>query len=227
MADSYNTPRIALDRIASVPAIPKEASMRSVTKFALALIALAARPALADDPHKQQFVLDFQPRDYIAASLAPGAFPASFPAGVGQLSEPAIQSGLLIAGKLRDSQGGVVGFATEQSNLDLQAMVATGTWTLTIPGRGALFLSQQEDVAPLFQILGDMQAHGELERNYSPPLFVVTTIGVGYVIGGTGEFAGARGTFRELDFVETISLATGVLRVTDRLEIDLKVKGHD
>jgi hypothetical protein len=188
-------------------------------------VMLLSPVASADEARRcERMTLDFPAQDYIAASLAPGAFPASFPAGVGTLSEPAIQRGLLLAGKLRDAQGEVVGFATEQADLDFAARVSTGTWTLTLPGRGTLFLSQQEDLSLLVQLLGEMQASGELERAYSPPLVVTTTLGKGTVVGGTGEFEGAKGTFREVDFVELISLATGALRVTDRLELDLKCR---
>ncbi|HVV85964.1 MAG TPA: hypothetical protein VHE35_23050 [Kofleriaceae bacterium] len=201
----------------------------------LASTALADRAAVAragngnghddddGDCARRPLVFDFEPGDYIAASLAPGAFPASFPPGVGQMSEPAIQHGLLLAGKLRDPGGAVVGFATEQADADFQALVSTGTWTLTVPGRGTLFLSQREDLTLLVQILGDMQAHGQLERTWSPPLEVVTTIGAGEIVGGTGDFEGAKGRFLERDFVESISLLTGSLRVTDRLELDARV----
>lgn len=199
---------------------------------AAAALADRALTARADDDGGDHgahvaLTLDFEPRDYIAASLAPGAFPASFPAGVGQLAEPAIQHGALLAGKLRDASGAVVGFATEQAELDFVGLVSTSTWTLTVPGRGTLLLSQREDLTLLAQILGDMQATGQLERTYEPPLEVVTTLGAGIVVGGTGEFAGARGSFREVDFVESLSLLTGALRVTDRLELSLRIPpGH-
>jgi hypothetical protein len=176
-------------------------------------------PAAAEEDHR--LVLTFEPRDYIAASLAPGGFPASFPAGVGQMTEPAIQRGLLLAGKIRDEQGAVIGFATEQADVDFAALVSTSTWTITIPGRGALFLSQREDLTLLFQIIGDLLARGEYDRSYDPPLETVTTLGAGDIVGGSGEFAHAHGTFVERDFVHHLSLATGALAVTDRLELDL------
>jgi hypothetical protein len=39
-------------------------------------------------------------------------------------------------------------------------------------------------------------------------------------VGGTGEFAGARGTFRKVDSLHRISLLTGALEVTDTLSVD-------
>lgn len=176
-------------------------------------------PVAADDNHR--LVLDFQARDYIAASLAPGSFPASFPAGVGQMTEPAIARGLLLAGKIRDARGDVIGFATEQADADFAALVSTSTWTITIPGRGTLFLSQREDLTLLVQIIGDMLGHGEYDRTYDPPLETTTTIGAGDIVGGTGDFAHAHGSFLEVDRVRHLSLATGALQVDDRLVLDL------
>lgn len=191
--------------------------------LALPLVALLPSVASADEWEDEVFV--FSPDDYIAATLAPGGFPAPFPAGIPTLDEATVQSGLLLAGKLRDESGAVIGFAVEQADVDFAGLVSHATWTLTIPGRGTLFLSQDEDLALLFQILGEMQAGGELERTYDPALTVVTTLaGTGTVIGGTGEFEDARGTFREVDEVHSLSLATGALAVTDRLEISLKSK---
>lgn len=194
-------------------------------KRILALSLVTSLPSVAHADEWQDEVFVVTPDDYIAATLAPGAFPAPFPTGIATLDEPAVQSGLLLAGKVRDDDGNVVGFATEQADVDYVALVSHATWTLTIPGRGSLFLSQDEDLRPLFQILGEMQAGGELERTYAPALVVETTLpGTGVVIGGTGEFEDARGTFREVDDVHSLSLATGALAVTDRLEITLKSK---
>lgn len=196
--------------------------MQTLLAFALMSLVSTTPPTYGVGNSCDLTALEVQPPDYIAAVLAPGAFPASFPAGINQFYEPAIQSGLMLAGKLRDADGNVVGFAVEQAEADFQALVSTATWTLTLPGRGSLFLAQQEDLTLLVQILTDMMMNQEYERTYDPPLYVVTTIGEGIVVGGTGEFAGARGTFREVDFVEYLNLVTGELHVVDRFEFDIK-----
>jgi len=194
----------------------------------LAPLAFVCALAVAPTAHAEttEELLVITPADYLAGSFAPGGFPASFPVGVGTLSEPAIESGFVLTTKVRSSTGAVCGFGSEQADIDFDALVSHATWTLTLPGRGTLFLAQDEDLALLFQILGEMIAGGELERSYDPPLTVVTTIGIGEVIGGTGEFEGARGTFREVDDVHFLSLATGALQVTDRLELSLKLKSR-
>lgn len=201
-------------------------TLSTLAVLSLSLVSADAGRVLADHGDGPghghlRLVLDCAYPDWLSASVAPGSFPAAFPAGIGLLTEPAIQRGLILACKLRDLTGNVVGFATEQADLDFAAAVSTATWTLTLPGRGTVFLSQREDLALLVQILGEMQSTGQLERTYSPPLQVVTTIGTGEVVGGTGDFAHAHGTFREVDLVERISLLTGSLDVTDRVEIDL------
>jgi hypothetical protein len=188
----------------------------------LSVLALTAA-AHADPWTTETFTL--APDDYIAASLAQGAFPSAFPSGVGTLDEPAVSNGLLLAGKIRDASGEVVGFATEQASIDFATLVSHSTWTLTFPDRGTLFLSQDEDIAPLFQVLGEMMATGQYTMTWDPAWHLVTTLSdSGVIVGGTGEFEDARGTFREVDDVHVVSLATGALSVTDTLEITLKTK---
>ena len=180
--------------------------------------------ASAEAKKTETFVV--RPANYIAATVASGSFIAAFPAGIPHLDEPAISNGLLVAAKVESAQGAVIGFATEQASLDFVNLVSTCTWTVTIPGRGTLFLSQQETLAPLVQIISDMIAGAELERSYDPPFTLTTTVtGTGVVIGGTGEFAHAKGTFREVDELHHISLVTGALEVTDTLIVELSGAG--
>jgi hypothetical protein len=180
---------------------------------------LAATSALAGE-HTETYVV--RPSGYIAATVANGSFVAPFPAGIATLDEPAIRDGLVLLARLEDTHGNVVGFASEQDVIDLASMVGHSTWTLTIPGRGTLFLTQDETLAPLFGFLTEMVAAGQLERTWDPPYVLTTTLPrTGLVVGGTGEFAHAHGRFREVDALHRISLLTGALEVTDTLVIDL------
>jgi len=93
---------------------------------------------------------------------------------------------------------------------------------LELPGRGQLYLSQQEDVAPLLSIALDMLATAELERSFDPPLEFDNTVGPGgTIVGGTGEFLQARGTFRELGTLYSVSLI-GERPLVARVVLDVK-----
>ncbi len=193
--------------------------MKNLT-LALALVStLAAVPASAKKK-TETFVV--RPANYLAATLAAGSFLAPFPAGIPTLEEPAIRDGLILLAKLEDAGGAIVGFASEQERADFVSLVGTSTWTLTVPGRGTLFLSQEETLAPLVQFISEMVAAGQPERTWDPPFVLTTTLpGTGGVVGGTGEFKNAHGTFREVDSLHFISLITGALRVTDTIIIEL------
>jgi hypothetical protein len=185
----------------------------------LLLSITAAAPAMAGGRHTETFVVE--PSGYMAATLADGGFVAPFPAGIPRLDEPAIRDGLILLAKLEDAAGNVVGFASEHDVLDLANAVSDDTWTLTIPGRGTLFLSHVETLAPLLSFLSEMIASGQLERTWDPPYVLTTTVPrTGKVVGGTGEFAHVHGRFREIDALRHLSLLTGALEVTDTLVVD-------
>lgn len=160
-------------------------------------------------------------RDLIAntnASTNPILAPS--PAGIVPLDDPAISDGAMIAFKLHDDDDQLVGFGTEQEVLDMVDASSETTYTLTLPGRGTLMLAQLEDFAPLFAEIGDMLADGELVRDYDPPLSVITTKPqTGRIIGGTGEFLGARGSWTELDVVHRFDLVGRTFDIDGVLEI--------
>src|SRR5687768_1718377 len=72
------------------------------------------------------------------------------PLDVQLLLEPAIASGLALIARVRDPSGEVVGIATElesgheDSNLLAGKLMTHTTWTVVVPGRGALVLYQVE-----------------------------------------------------------------------------------
>jgi hypothetical protein len=111
-----------------------------------------------------------------------------------------------VLAKVRDAGSEVIGFASELEEANLVTAVSDTVWTLMLPGRGTLHLSQQEDLAPLLDIALEMLVAGELEASFDPPLEFVNTIGTGVIVGGTGEFEHARGTFRELGTLYGVSL---------------------
>jgi len=157
--------------------------------------------------------------DLISLTLGPGSFIAPFPAGTSILAESALASVLMADFKVRDISDNVIGVGSELEDIDFNTLVAESNWTVVVPGRGTIFGSQKETLAPLFAIVQDMVARGVLEQTFDPPFELVTTIaGSGSIVGGTGEFDGAKGTMVETDRLHFISLITGTLSVDDSVE---------
>jgi hypothetical protein len=157
--------------------------------------------------------------DSLSITLGPGSFIAPFPAGTPLLTDPALATAFASTFKVHDTNGNPVGVASEMENIDFSTLVSDSNWTVVVPGRGTIFGAQQENIAPLFAIVNDMISRGVFEQTFDPPLVIVTTLpGSGNVIGGTGEFDGARGTMVETDQLYFISLITGTLTVTDTME---------
>jgi len=158
--------------------------------------------------------------DTLNITLGPGSFIAPFPAGTPLLTDPALASAFVSDFKVRDGSGAVVGVGSELEEISFASLVAKSNWTIVLPGRGTIFGAQQEDVAPLFAIVNDMISRGVFEQTFDPPLVIQTTVpGSGSIIGGTGEFDGAKGTMVETDTLYFLSLVTGTLTVSDSVEI--------
>jgi hypothetical protein len=159
--------------------------------------------------------------DLIATTSDPNnAILAPWPAGIVPLAEPEIVNGGLIATKIRDQNGQLIGFGTEQEVIDFVNAGALTTYTLTLPGRGTLVLQQTEDFGPLFAEIFDMIGDGEFVRSYDPPFEVLTTKpGTGRILGGTGEFAHAKGTWTELDIVNEFDLINRTFDIDCVLEV--------
>jgi hypothetical protein len=129
------------------------------------------------------------------------------PAGIAALSEPGVRNGLALVAKIRDAKGEVVGFASELEALSSEtslrdARIRTDTfWTLALPGRGTLFLHETEDnwrlatriVLPAVLSRRDWRGDWTNVNSVGP-----RGDGRGAVVGGTGEFEGARGSFLEI-----------------------------
>jgi hypothetical protein len=151
----------------------------------------------------------FSASDFIALSMAPGGLFAPYPSGVSAMP-PELSSSFLVGFTFYDEHDQVVGFGTEQEVLNFDEATGQTTYTLTIPGRGTLMLSQEEEFAYLLEEVADMVATQEFVRSYDPPLVNIHTVpGSGRVIGGTGEFAQAKGLMREYSIVRQLDLTTG------------------
>ncbi len=157
------------------------------------------------------------------------AFLAPSPAGIPLLDAPAIENGLAILAQVRGADGKVVGFASELEVFPRVDFLAADEvewdtdWTLVLPGRGTLFLHQRErrGELPSKVLLPTL----ETGRDWQGDWTVTTTSGPrsdgrGVVVGGSGEFEGATGTFVEINRVTRYTTA-GVLHDTVELRVEL------
>lgn len=200
------------------------------TTLILFIALLWSLPLQADDTTTVIFQFNTV-TDAVAVTSGPGQFIAPTPPGIPLFLEPAIQSGFAALVKVRDTSGTVVGFATELAEIFLDPITGITTqtaWTVLVPGKGSLFLAQGEDANAGFALIAAMLNDGVFERSFDPPVQLITTIpGTGKVIGGTGDFKGAEGTFFEEDNVNFISLIQGVLDIDELLVITLEDDDDD
>ncbi|MRG93483.1 hypothetical protein [Polyangium spumosum] len=165
----------------------------------------------------------FSTDDVIAVTMASGGLFAPSPASIPTFDEPEIADGFLLAFKLYDEQGNLRGFGTEQEVLDLPNARTFTTYTLTLMDEGTLMLAQTEDLTVLLAEVEDMLATGELIRTYPTPLRTLSTIPeTARIVGGTGKFVKAKGTFREFSIAHTIDLVNRDHDLEIELEIELK-----
>jgi hypothetical protein len=131
---------------------------------------------------------------------------APLPRDVALMSEPAIASGLALITRMRDASGRVVGVATElesgheDSSLLAGKLMTHTTWTVVVPGRGALVLYQVEDNWTLAtRIIGPALLFGRPWRGAWHNLNTLGPLpsGHGEIVAATGAFAGRSGTFIE------------------------------
>ena len=161
----------------------------------------------------ETFFLDI-PGSLVAATHG-GAFPFKpFPAGMPLLDDPHLKSGFAIITKILDSDGEVIGFATEletaspESSL-LRGRLMTDTyWSLAIPGRGSVHLYQTENNWRLVKSVALPAALSG--KGWSGHWTNVNTLGPlpngrGVIIGGSGAFEGITGTFIEVGTLENYS----------------------
>ena len=159
---------------------------------------------------------------------------APFPNGIPLFDEPNIQPGLAILAKIRNEQGEVIGFASELEDFPPEGPSPAGelrwktAWTLVIPGRGSIFLSQIEDVRDLLTLVvwPTLNSGIPFEGLYT----AIHTDGPrrdgrGIIMGGTGDYARLRGSFVEIAQVTGFDpFSTPDLELT--LEIRLFYRGR-
>lgn len=151
---------------------------------------------------------------------------ALFPQGIAKFTEPRLHNAFALGGKLRDKNGEVVGFSTEieevlpETDFESGTLLTHTVWTLFFPGRGTLVLDQIEDSSEVATKV--FEPAFDSGRPWAGTLRAVTTAGPrkdgrGVILGGTGEFEGARGTGIEIAELRRFDPATGSLEGTFEL----------
>lgn len=161
--------------------------------------------------------------DTIATTSAPGGLFGPFPAGIPVFDEPLLANGFLIAFKIYDENNNLVGFGTEQEVIDFENALSDSTYMLTLPGRGTLMLKHTEDFTVYFAEIDDMVADEDYIRVFDPPLPAVTTVPQsGKIVGGSGEFAGAKGKMKEIDMLYEVNLTDQMVDVDAEIRVKFK-----
>lgn len=167
------------------------------------------------------------PADAIALTHG-GAPIAAFPRGIVTLQDTPIANALALTARVRDSDGRMVGLATELEDFPRGEALDADTvwdtyWTVMIVGRGSLYLHEKESLGPtVARIFGDAARHGRgWEGVHREPSTVGPLPGRnGEIVGGTGEFAGASGTFREIGTLRRFT-SRGDIEATIELRLEL------
>jgi hypothetical protein len=154
--------------------------------------------------------------DAIAATHG-GQFPFKpFPEGIQPLAGPSLANGFALITKARDATNEIAGFATElevasPESRFLAGLIMTETfWTVVLPGRGTLFLYQTENnwrlmkevMLPMLLTRRDWSGEWRNVNTFGP-----RPDGRGIIVGGTGKFSGAAGTFLEIGTLRSATLA--------------------
>lgn len=202
---------------------------RRFVLFAVLLLAACA-PAAQEAAPAPQTVSYFieAPRDLIALTHGGGLALAPRPPGIATLADTPIPNALALTTLLRDSEGRIVGLTSELEEFPL----ATPTegepvwdtyWTLMIVGRGSLLLHEKESLGPTVgRIFREAASEG---RGWTGSHTESSTVGPlpdrnGEIVGGTGDFAGASGTFREIGTLRSLS-SEGEIEATIELRLEL------
>jgi hypothetical protein len=197
---------------------------------------LASRPKTAAitqpaaDGHTLETFYFEAPEDGIAATHDGNKPIQAFPQGIPAFSEKNLASAFLLVAKARNKHGEIVGFASEmedvapESNIMQGRMIMHSTWTLEIPGRGTLFMFEIENASEFAKkVVIPALAFG---KTWNEPWTFTTTIGPhadgrGIITGGTGEFAGATGTFVEVTHLRKFT-PDGQMFLTMELQLAYK-----
>jgi hypothetical protein len=167
--------------------------------------------------------------------MAPGTL---FPAGrwrdarpgIGRLDDPHLRSSFVLLAKARNRAGEVVGFASEMEEVAAQSNILQGrmqmlsTWTLQLPGRGTIFMVENEDESEFARRV--VVPALLLRETWDEPWTFTTTTGPradgrGTIVGGTGEFAGVSGSFVEVTHLKRFT-PDGQLALTMELQLSYK-----
>jgi hypothetical protein len=168
------------------------------------------------------------PADAIALTHG-GAPIAAFPQGIATLQDTPVANALALTARVRDSDGRTVGLATELEDFPRGEALDADTvwdtyWTVMIVGRGSLYLHEKESLGPtVARIFGDAAQRG---RSWEGVHREPSTVGPlpernGEIVGGTGEFAGASGAFREIGTLRRFT-SRGDIEATIELRLDLR-----
>lgn len=170
----------------------------------------------------------YSPADVIAVTHG-GAPPLPLsPTGIRALPKDRLGKSMVLVALLRDSSGKVVGTATEQEFYPAGADHTKpwqAWWTLQLPGRGTIANFETEavpaDQQPLFTEMrrtGKAWSGSKTARIANGP----APSGDGVIMGGSGDWAGARGLMSEWTTLTHIAPG-GVLEG----RIELRIRRED
>jgi len=184
--------------------------MRSICRKFLPVIVMLTATATVFATHPASATESFfigLPTDGIAMTHGGEVALAAGPPGIALLQETKIRNGFALLAKVRDVNDVVIGFASEletfptDSDMLSESVIWDTSWTVMIPGRGSIYLLEQEQSGELgAKVIIPVQKTGEA---WHGDWTVTTTVGprpdgYGTIVGGSGEFAGASGKFLEI-----------------------------
>ncbi|MBY0563156.1 MAG: hypothetical protein K2P58_03130 [Hyphomonadaceae bacterium] len=188
----------------------------------------ACAPSSDYGPTSQvSFVIE-APADFIALTHGGGAPLRQAPPGIATLADTPIPNALALTARVRDGAGRIVGLATELEDFPPASSpggeaVWDTYWTVMVVGKGTLFLHQTESLgATVGRVFREAASEG---RGWTGSHTESSTVGPvagrhGEIVGGTGDFAGASGTFREIGALRSLS-SDGDIEATIELRLEL------
>jgi|GEM_PF-1392154 len=143
----------------------------------------------------------------IVAITHSGAMPLKqLPADIQPLQPTPAGHSLGLIAKVRDGDGAVIGFASELEDFPIvdefnDKNVWDTYWTVVINGRGSLLLYEKESLGP--EVGSIFSETHKRTDDWTGNLVHASNVGpapsgLGVIVGGTGEFSGADGTFEEI-----------------------------
>lgn len=215
--------------------MPKLYSVRTIL-IGLVVVAVAGCSMGSDANKAKRETISYfieVPADFISLTHG-GKLPLKIsPAGILSLENSPISNTLALTTRLRDKEGRLVGITSELEDFAVagRAPVAKGAepvwdtyWTLVVAGRGSLYLHEKESLGPT---VGRIFAEARKRKqdwvgSHNEPSTVGPLPGRnGEIIGGTGAFYGASGTFREIATLKKFTQDGQIeAQVELRLELD-------